>query len=188
MTTDNIITKVSRKNATGFDAPYFLGSSARFVSGIRGVTGNNIEENILLGCDSITTETTLENGVKHIVREYRSENQTTEFYFVDLYIYHAISSGERWFYGDGLYLPENRSDNIFDSEGLFGVNLSVYSIDDSHELLEILNNEEEPLISKATLKFTNATGTVIPVAEKTIYAKKNVSGQIVQRQVVTNLL
>ena len=187
--TENIITQIKRKNVTGFDTPCFIGSSAKYVAGIRGLSGNSLEENILLGGDSITTEEDLADGIKHIVREYRSEDLESEYYVIDLYIYLNNSTERRWFYGDGLFLPEDTDDNVYDSERLIGVNTSVYSFN-NNELFSMTNPEDPqiPILSKATLKFISSNQEEIRVAEKIIYAKYTEDGKVIQKQVVRNLL
>ena len=187
--TDNIITQMRRKNASGFDTPFFIGSAAKYITGIRGTNVNNIEENMLIGVDCISTEEVLQGDVIHLTIEYRDEDTTKNYYILDSYEYKEYSSDKRYFSGEKLMLPLDSNDNDYQDETLLGIDLNTYSILDNN-IFNIINNEEpvSPIICEQTLKFVNNEGNTISVAKKTIYAKYTEDGKTIQKQVIQNLL
>ena len=187
-TTENIITQISRKNTTGFDTPFSIGSAAKHIASVRGTEVNNIEENFLLGSNTIITEEDLGNGVLHTIKEFRKETTLTDYYYIDAYKYDNYSSYKRYFQGDTLYLPDD--DTYYDGTGstLIGSDLNIYSLED--DIFGMVNTEAPitPAIVVATLKYVGSNGTEISVAEKTTYAKETQQGRITQKSIIRNLL
>ena len=189
--TDNIVTQVRRKNTSGFDAPFFIGSSAKYVTGVRGSNVNNIEENFLLGTDCITTKEELSNGTIHTIIEYRDDNTDSNYYILESYQYQSDDFIFDTHYftstGETFKIPNDASDNIYQNETLIGVDINAYSFSNDDETLVAVNNI--PVACEQTLKFVNDEGTLVIVARKYIYSKYYADGgKVIQKQVIQNLL
>lgn len=187
---ERIVTQLKKKNATSFDTPFRIGSSAELVLGVRGTNVNNIEENMLLGCDTITTIEELEDGVVHILREFRDEDRTEGYYYVDTYEFKNYSLYKRWISGNTFYVTEDPNDNMFDdvNHRFIGLDNNIYSFDESTFVVNNPESSDPPVITISTLFFNNGSGTDVSVAEKRIYAQINDNGKLIQKQIIKNLL
>lgn len=102
MAQTKVITQLFQKQDSAFDTtnPYFLGAEQRFVGSLLNSHVNNLEEQLLLGVDNVTTKWT-EDGVTY-----------TSKMFID---------NERNFSGDSFYLlyTEDYSSNTSEYYGHF---------------------------------------------------------------------
>jgi len=188
-TNETVITQVRRKNSIGFDSPLPIGTSAKYVTGIRGTGVNNIEENILLGYDLITTtEVNPIEGVNHIIKEFRKEEDENDYYYIDIYEYTDYTNYKRWFRNNVLFISTD--DVEFDDvDHNFLMNdPSVYEINDHSLLMDNSESPDEKAIYIAVLHYINAEDDDISVSKLIRYSAKTENGKVVQKQIIQNLL
>ena len=197
---ENVISKLSKKNSTGFDVPYPIGTDAKYISGVRGTHVNNIEEQFLIGFDCITTTEILEDGTEFVVQEFRDDTVTQEYYIIETHNFANFETAKHFLKKNALYLPGDLADNKFTSDDqsagagsvtFVGVNTEVYSFSADGSALQIIAQQrtDAPVVSLSVLKYQSKIGTdPIDVAEKILYAAEDISGKVVQRQIIKNLL
>lgn len=197
---ENVISKLSKKNSTGFDVPYPIGTDAKYISGVRGTHVNNIEEQFLIGFDCITTTEILEDGTEFVVQEFRDDTVTQEYYIIETHNFANFETAKHFLKKNALYLPGDLADNKFTSDDqptgagsvtFVGVNTEVYSFSADGSTLQIIAQQrtDAPVVSLSVLKYQSKIGTdPIDVAEKILYAAEDISGKVVQKQIIKNLL
>ena len=197
---ENVISKLSKKSSTGFDTPYPIGTDAKYISGVRGTHVNNIEEQFLIGFDCITTTEILEDGTEFVIQEFRDDTVTQEYYIIETHNFANFEAAKHFLKKNALYLPYDLADNKFTSDDqpagagsvtFVGVNTEVYSFSDDGSTLQIIAQQkaDAPVVSLSVLKYQSKIGTdPIDVAEKILYAAEDISGKIVQKQIIKNLL
>ena len=197
---ENVISKLSKKNSTGFDVPYPIGTDAKYISGVRGTHVNNIEEQFLIGFDCITTTEILEDGTEFVVQEFRDDTVTQEYYIIETHNFANFETAKHFLKKNALYLPGDLADNKFTSDdqpagagsvSFVGIDTSVYSFSDDGSTLQIIAQQkaDAPVVSLSVLKYQSKIGTdPIDVAEKILYAAEDISGKVVQKQIIKNLL
>lgn len=197
---ENVISKLSKKNSTGFDVPYPIGTDAKYISGVRGTHVNNIEEQFLIGFDCITTTEILEDGTEFVVQEFRDDTVTQEYYIIETHNFANFETAKHFLKKNALYLPGELTDNKFTSDNqpagagsvtFVGVNTEVYSFSADGSTLQIIAQQrtDAPVVSLSVLKYQSKIGTdPIDVAEKILYAAEDISGKVVQKQIIKNLL
>ena len=197
---ENVISKLSKKNSTGFDVPYPIGTDAKYISGVRGTHVNNIEEQFLIGFDCITTTEILEDGTEFVVQEFRDDTVTQEYYIIETHNFANFETAKHFLKKNALYLPGDLADNKFTSDNqpagagsvtFVGVNTEVYSFSADRSTLQIIAQQrtDAPVVSLSVLKYQSKIGTdPIDVAEKILYAAEDISGKVVQKQIIKNLL
>lgn len=197
---ENVISKLSKKSSTGFDTPYPIGTDAKYISGVRGTHVNNIEEQFLIGFDCITTTEILEDGTEFVVQEFRDDTVTQEYYIIETHNFANFETAKHFLKKNALYLPSELTDNKFTSDdqpagagsvSFVGIDTSVYSFSDDGSTLQIIAQQkaDAPVVSLSVLKYQSKTGTdPIKVAEKILYAAEDISGKVVQKQIIKNLL
>lgn len=85
--TVNIIKYLQSKNLDGsFSSPSYLGSEARFVSPTKNTNLHNLEEELLLGCDTITEQWIEDNGDIKISIQYHDDSKNS-YYLLESTIY-----------------------------------------------------------------------------------------------------
>ena len=197
---ENVISKLSKKSSTGFDTPYPIGTDAKYISGVRGTHVNNIEEQFLIGFDCITTTEILEDGTEFVVQEFRDDTVTQEYYIIETHNFANFETAKHFLKKNALYLPRDLADNKFTSDDqpagagsvtFVGVNTEVYSFSADGSTLQIIAQQrtDAPVVSLSVLKYQSKIGTdPIDVAEKILYAAEDISGKVVQKQIIKNLL
>ena len=197
---ENVISKLSKKSSTGFDTPYPIGTDAKYISGVRGTHVNNIEEQFLIGFDCITTTEILEDGTEFVVQEFRDDTVTQEYYIIETHNFANFEAAKHFLKKNALYLPYDLADNKFTSDdqpagagsvSFVGIDTSVYSFSDDGSTLQIIAQQkaDAPVVSLSVLKYQSKIGTdPIDVAEKILYAAEDISGKVVQKQIIKNLL
>ena len=197
---ENVISKLSKKSSTGFDTPYPIGTDAKYISGVRGTHVNNIEEQFLIGFDCITTTEILEDGTEFVVQEFRDDTVTQEYYIIETHNFANFETAKHFLKKNALYLPGELTDNKFTSDNqpagagsvtFVGVNTEVYSFSADGSTLQIIAQQrtDAPVVSLSVLKYQSKIGTdPIDVAEKILYAAEDISGKVVQKQIIKNLL
>ena len=197
---ENVISKLSKKSSTGFDTPYPIGTDAKYISGVRGTHVNNIEEQFLIGFDCITTTEILEDGTEFVVQEFRDDTVTQEYYIIETHNFANFEAAKHFLKKNALYLPGDLADNKFTSDNqpagagsvtFVGVNTKVYSFSADGSTLQIIAQQrtDAPVVSLSVLKYQSKIGTdPIDVAEKILYAAEDISGKVVQKQIIKNLL
>lgn len=197
---ENVISKLSKKSSTGFDTPYPIGTDAKYISGVRGTHVNNIEEQFLIGFDCITTTEILEDGTEFVVQEFRDDTVTQEYYIIETHNFANFEAAKHFLKKNALYLPGDLADNKFTSDdqpagagsvSFVGIDTSVYSFSDDGSTLQIIAQQkaDAPVVSLSVLKYQSKIGTdPIKVAEKILYAAEDISGKVVQKQIIKNLL
>ena len=197
---ENVIWKLSKKSSTGFDTPYPIGTDAKYISGVRGTHVNNIEEQFLIGFDCITTTEILEDGTEFVVQEFRDDTVTQEYYIIETHNFANFETAKHFLKKNALYLPGDLADNKFTSDDqpagagsvtFVGVNTEVYSFSADGSTLQIIAQQrtDAPVVSLSVLKYQSKIGTdPIDVAEKILYAAEDISGKVVQKQIIKNLL
>ena len=197
---ENVISKLSKKSSTGFDTPYPIGTDAKYISGVRGTHVNNIEEQFLIGFDCITTTKILEDGTEFVVQEFRDDTVTQEYYIIETHNFANFEKAKHFLKKNALYLPHDLADNKFTSDDqpagagsvtFVGVNTEVYSFSADGSTLQIIAQQrtDAPVVSLSVLKYQSKIGTdPIDVAEKILYAAEDISGKVVQKQIIKNLL
>lgn len=79
----DIIKSLKIKDSSGsYSTALPIGSDAKYITGSRKSGCRNLEEELLFGGNCITTEDNLNEitGIKVTVKEFRKENQTTDYY------------------------------------------------------------------------------------------------------------
>ena len=197
---ENVISKLSKKSSTGFDTPYPIGTDAKYISGVRGTHVNNIEEQFLIGFDCITTTEILEDGTEFVIQEFRDDTVTQEYYIIETHNFANFETAKHFLKKNALYLPGDLADNKFTSDDqpagagsvtFVGVNTEVYSFSADGSTLQIIAQQrtDAPVVSLSVLKYQSKIGTdPIKVAEKILYAAEDISGKVVQKQIIKNLL
>ena len=197
---ENVISKLSKKSSTGFDTPYPIGTDAKYISGVRGTHVNNIEEQFLIGFDCITTTEILEDGTEFVIQEFRDDTVTQEYYIIETHNFANFEAAKHFLKKNSLYLPGDLADNKFTSDdqpagagsvSFVGIDTSVYSFSDDGSTLQIIAQQkaDAPVVSLSVLKYQSKIGTdPIDVAEKILYAAEDISGKVVQKQIIKNLL
>ena len=197
---ENVISKLSKKNSTDFDTPYPIGTDAKYISGVRGTHVNNIEEQFLIGFDCITTTEILEDGTEFVIQEFRDDTVTQEYYIIETHNFANFETAKHFLKKNALYLPGDLADNKFTSDdqpagagsvSFVGIDTSVYSFSDDGSTLQIIAQQkaDAPVVSLSVLKYQSKIGTdPIDVAEKILYAAEDISGKVVQKQIIKNLL
>ena len=197
---ENVISKLSKKSSTGFDTSYPIGTDAKYISGVRGTHVNNIEEQFLIGFDCITTTEILEDGTEFVVQEFRDDTVTQEYYIIETHNFANFEKAKHFLKKNALYLPGDLKDNKFTSDDqpagagsvtFVGVNTEVYSFSADGSTLQIIAQQkaDAPVVSLSVLKYQSKIGTApIKVAEKILYAAEDISGKVVQKQIIKNLL
>ena len=197
---ENVISKLSKKSSTGFDTPYPIGTDAKYISGVRGTHVNNIEEQFLIGFDCITTTEILEDGTEFVVQEFRDDTVTQEYYIIETHNFANFEAAKHFLKKNALYLPGDLSDHKFTSDDqpagagsvtFVGANTEVYSFSADGSTLQIIAQQrtDAPVVSLSVLKYQSKIGTdPIDVAEKILYAAEDISGKVVQKQIIKNLL
>lgn len=197
---ENVISKLSKKSSTGFDTPYPIGTDAKYISGVRGTHVNNIEEQFLIGFDCITTTEILEDGTEFVIQEFRDDTVTQEYYIIETHNFANFEAAKHFLKKNTLYLPGDLADNKFTSDdqpagagsiSFVGIDTSVYSFSDDGSTLQIIAKQktDAPVVSLSVLKYQSIIGTApVDVAEKILYAAKDISGKVVQKQIIKNLL
>ena len=197
---ENVISKLSKKSSTGFDTPYPIGTDAKYISGVRGTHVNNIEEQFLIGFDCITTTEILEDGTEFVVQEFKDDTVTQEYYIIETHNFANFETAKHFLKKNALYLPGDLADNKFTSDdqpagagsvSFVGIDTSVYSFSDDGSTLQIIAQQkaDAPVVSLSVLKYQSKIGTdPIDVAEKILYAAEDISGKVVQKQIIKNLL
>lgn len=197
---ENVISKLSKKSSTGFDTPYPIGTDAKYISGVRGTHVNNIEEQFLIGFDCITTTEILEDGTEFVIQEFRDDTVTQEYYIIETHNFANFEAAKHFLKKNALYLPGDLADNKFTSDdqpagagsvSFVGIDTSVYSFSDDGSTLQIIAQQkaDAPVVSLSVLKYQSKIGTdPIDVAEKILYAAEDISGKVVQKQIIKNLL
>ena len=101
---------------------------------------------------------------------------------------------------NALYLPNDLADHKFTSDdqpagagsvSFVGIDTSVYSFSDDGSTLQINAQQktDAPVVSLSVLKYQSIIGTApVDVAEKILYAAEDISGKVVQKQIIKNLL
>lgn len=197
---ENVISKLSKKSSTGFDTPYPIGTDAKYISGVRGTHVNNIEEQFLIGFDCITTTEILEDGTEFVIQEFRDDTVTQEYYIIETHNFANFEAAKHFLKKNALYLPNDLADNKFTSDdqpagagsiSFVGIDTSVYSFSDDGSTLQIIAQQktDAPVVSLSVLKYQSIIGTApVDVAEKILYAAEDISGKVVQKQIIKNLL
>lgn len=197
---ENVISKLSKKSSTGFDTPYPIGTDAKYISGVRGTHVNNIEEQFLIGFDCITTTEILEDGTEFVIQEFRDDTVIQEYYIIETHNFANFEAAKHFLKKNALYLPGDLADNKFTSDdqpagagsvSFVGIDTSVYSFSDDGSTLQIIAQQkaDAPVVSLSVLKYQSKIGTdPIDVAEKILYAAEDISGKVVQKQIIKNLL
>ena len=197
---ENVISKLSKKSSTGFDTPYPIGTDAKYISGVRGTHVNNIEEQFLIGFDCITTTEILEDGTEFVVQEFRDDTVTQEYYIIETHNFANFEAAKHFLKKNALYLPGDLADHKFTSDdqpagagsvSFVGIDTSVYSFSDDGSTLQIVAQQktDAPVVSLSVLKYQSIIGTApVNVAEKILYAAEDISGKVVQKQIIKNLL
>ena len=197
---ENVISKLSKKSSTGFDTPYPIGTDAKYISGVRGTHVNNIEEQFLIGFDCITTTEILDDGTEFVIQEFRDDTVTQEYYIIETHNFANFEAAKHFLKKNALYLPGDLADNKFTSDdqpagagsvSFVGIDTSVYSFSDDGSTLQIIAQQkaDAPVVSLSVLKYQSKIGTdPIKVAEKILYAAEDISGKVVQKQIIKNLL
>ena len=197
---ENVISKLSKKSSTGLDTPYPIGTDAKYISGVRGTHVNNIEEQFLIGFDCITTTEILEDGTEFVIQEFRDDTVTQEYYIIETHNFANFEAAKHFLKKNALYLPGDLADNKFTSDdqpagagsvSFVGIDTSVYSFSDDGSTLQIIAQQkaDAPVVSLSVLKYQSKIGTdPIDVAEKILYAAEDISGKVVQKQIIKNLL
>lgn len=206
MANGRVVRYIRKKLEDGnFDSPVYLGSEARFVSSSRGATLNNLEEQLLIGCDTVTEEWVDENGNLRITKEFQDESLASEYYKLDsiIYDYNNITNSDFFFREeeDGslvLCLTENLNDqkisdtledmgetkkvnyNIF-----YGNNEDVYGYDE--DTLAIAPSKEY-IMRKDTLFFVSEEEEANIAIQKVTVQKYTIQNRkVIKEKIFSNL-
>ena len=206
MANGNVIRYIKQKlNDGGFDSPLYLGSETRFVSSMRGTNLNNLEEQLLIGCDTITEEWIDDDGNTKISKKFQDSSISFGYYQLDSIIYakeNIIVNSDFFIDKDEtdnslvLYLPNNVSEQEISKElkgetietvdyNIFYINNNeTYSINDNSLSVSPSN---ELLIRKDILYFISAESTKI-IIEKDTKQRYTAQGKKIIKEIIYNHL
>ena len=114
--TAEVVRFIRQKSENGFDAPItYLGAEQRFVGALRNSNINNLEEQYILGTDTITETYTDEDGNTIIEKSYHTiSGGRTNYYKVKTIIYKdGVVNQDFFFDEDILKLPNDPNENVF---------------------------------------------------------------------------
>lgn len=206
MANGRVVRYIRKKLEDGnFDSPVYLGSEVRFVSSLRGATLNNLEEQLLIGCDTVTEEWVDEDGNLRITKEFQDESLASEYYKLDsiIYDYNNITNPDFFFREDEdgsliLCLTENLNDqkisdtledmgetkkvnyNIF-----YGNNEDVYGYDEDSL---VIAPSKEYIMRKDTLFFISEEEEANIAIQKVTVQKYTVQNRkVIKEKIFSNL-
>lgn len=196
----NVIKSLRVKQGNSFSNPSLFGVEQCFVGPMRGQGVNNLEEQLLLGPEVITSSWTDDDGVRRTTQEYRSINQETRYYKLEVYDYSRVPAsyqyietqeGEEGVDEDSLpktLVIEDR--DLIPEEAITEESLSFISDNYKHNIPDILLiNAKEVLTEKKVLSYINDAGETILVGEsRKAYVFNEVDNKIITRQYVINYL
>ena len=133
--TAEVVRFIRQKSENGFDAPItYLGAEQRFVGALRNSNINNLEEQYILGTDTITETYSDEDGNTIIEKSYHTiSGSRTNYYKVKTIIYKdGVVNKDFFFEGNILKLPNDPNENIFGdgSEDFPNIN-EIYFVDEN---------------------------------------------------------
>lgn len=151
-----------------YSSPVYLGAYPQYVSALRQSHNANLEEQLILGTDCITTETWgLENEamVHSIVKEFHDGKQSTDYYKLTIKIYDEVSDFN---VNESILVLGSDNDTPTTS------NTSNFSL--KIEILSYINSngEEIKISTKTTTKDYSIDNTVI--TKEIIEREENVNG------------
>lgn len=192
----NVIKSFREKNESGsYNNPSFFGTEVRFVGPLRGCNNNNLEEQMLIGVDCVTTQWVDDEGVERITKEYHdsSEEEPTGYYILDTYIYdQEAQQSEFYFENEALSVPDDTSlQDIREDENdeltFYGEDNEVYSYANMQR--EMLIDPDFVLVRKDILQYKQANGDIINISTKTTQLKYTTDGnRQVVKETITNHL
>lgn len=106
----SVITELRRKISGEFETPVKLGAEQKYVKPMLNSHNNNLEEQNILGADSVTTSWTDLEGAAHVVVKYYDGDPThiTGGYYIHFITDFSDSkiASDCYFEGNSLYIPE----------------------------------------------------------------------------------
>lgn len=188
---ERVITSLRRKGDDGMGIPFPLGAAARNVTGIRGTSVNNIEEQFLIGYDCITKTEMQSNGIEIITQECRKPTETKNYYIIETTYYPQFQFLNHYVSDNSMYIPNDYEDNEFitenNNETFVGKKSNLYNIV-SNTALRIDNEKiDESMVSKTILRYKGEE-EIIDIAEKIVYTATYIDGIKYQTQEIRNLL
>lgn len=188
----------------GFDSPLYLGSETRFVSSMRGTNLNNLEEQLLIGCDTITEEWIDEDGNTRISKKFQDSSISFGYYRLDSIIYSKenISSSDFFIEKDEtneslvLYLPDDITEQEISSELrgettetvnyniFYANNIDTYAI--GNNTLSV-SPSSGFLIRKDILYFISAEATSVVIEKETTQGYTAQGKKILKEKIYNHL-
>lgn len=199
MSSSEVIKYIRRKTSTGFDEPIsYLGAEQRFVGALRNCHNNNLEEQLLMGCDCYTEMYTNSEGTKITKKSFYIQGtiNPTNYYYVISYEYKEDQrpSIDYFFEGDALRMPYSEAQVFGDPSDLEHPNPNALYLLDRTIFAEGLNKllifpDSYTIIRKDELHFIQSDGTDILVSTKTTGEKYKSDGvtKVITESIVNNL-
>lgn len=194
MASGSVIRFIRQKDNEGkFSSPLYLGSETRFVAPIRGVNLNNLEEQLLIGCDTITEEWIDEQGNTKIHIEFHNDERAFGYYKLESTIFSQENiAGSDYYTGTSeqgvttLFLPNSGEHRIADATW-YMENDNTYSIDPNTGNINIAP-PQELIIREDILYYINTEQLAQKIITKLTSRNITASGKIIKKEVVYNHL
>ena len=126
-TTTDVVKFFRRKTNEGFDSVTYLGAEQRFISALQNSNVNNLEEQYILGTDTITEYYTDENGNQITEKSFRKDDSDVYYYKVKTIVYSD----------ENIYHFDNNSDIIPSDYDVIKLD-ELYYIDSTNPQIEPL--------------------------------------------------
>lgn len=189
----NVIRYLQHKNADGsFGSPLYLGSELRFVTPTRNANLNNLEEQLIIGCDSISEEFVNDDGNTETITEFHNGTVTSNFYRIRTITYAMdnVSSNTVSIVTDEsdgtTALGLSSSSGFTVSDGvLYGSN-SAYSISEDGSL--DFSAADFVLLEESFLSYVGEDNSEIDIAYKKTLRKLTSTGRATVKEIVYNYL
>ena len=136
---NNIVKNLMRKTDIGFSNPYYFGSTAKYINSTLNAGVNTLEEQLLIGFNTITEEWEDENNNIHVKTKFLTNENEQEYYILKSVIYAENNiKGVNFIIDNSSLVFENDKDQQFESKTdendntYYSLNLSnsdMYSLD-----------------------------------------------------------
>ena len=185
---NNVIYYLMQKNNdinSSFSDCIYFGSKPQFISTIRGTSINNLEEQLLIGCDAITEEWIDENNNTHIIKKFCSDKKDSEYYILETIIYNPDEITVEYIIDNNILYIDN---NLFMVEG------NVLNINSDNSDIVVLQddmlilNEKESISKIDILKFISKDKSEKVVIKKITTKEQKENKKIIKEHIVNYLI
>ena len=165
-----------------YSSPVYLGAYPQYVGALRKSHNANLEEQLILGADCITTETWgLENEamVHSIVKEFHDGEQSTDYYKLTAKIYDEVSDFD---VNEGMLVLGSGSGAVSDQKLILGAGNSVN--DKILTMTPVTSNTSNFSLKRETLSYINSNGEEIKISTKTTTKDYSIDNTVITKEII----